>query len=125
MSTNPAGAAPGSRNPAAPIDVTPSAARAILARAERDGRAGAALRVRIQAGGCSGVTYKMDWERGGPAEGDFVVERDGAVVVVDPRSIVFLKGSTLDYESGLMQQRFVWRNPNAKSSCGCGESFSI
>lgn len=112
-------------HPAAPIEITPAAARAILARAEREGCTGAPLRVRIQGGGCSGVTYKMTYEEGGPSEGDFVRSEHGATVIVDPRSIVYLKGSTLDYRTELMSQRFVWTNPNAKSSCGCGESFSI
>ncbi|HMB68808.1 MAG TPA: iron-sulfur cluster assembly accessory protein [bacterium] len=112
-------------NPEAPIEITEAAARAILQRAEREGAQGAPLRVRIQGGGCSGVTYRMTYEESGPAAGDFVKTEHGATVIVDPRSIVFLKGSTLDYQRDLMQQRFVWTNPNAKSSCGCGESFSI
>jgi len=114
-----------SANPQAPVELTAAAARAILARASRDGADGAPMRVRIQGGGCSGVTYKMTWDAEAPKEGDFVAARDGATVVIDGRSIVFLKGSTLDYKTDLMSQRFVWTNPNAKSSCGCGESFSI
>jgi iron-sulfur cluster assembly protein len=112
-------------NPQAPITLTDAAARAIVARAARDGHPGAPLRVRVQGGGCSGVTYKMDWEPGGPRADDFVAALGDATVIIDPRSIVFLKGSTLDYRAELMQQRFVWTNPNAKSSCGCGESFAI
>ena len=109
----------------APIALTEAAARAIVAKAEKEGAPGAPLRVRVKGGGCSGATYVMTFEKQGPAPGDLVASRDGATLIVDARSVVFLKGSTLDYESGLMQQRFVWRNPNAKSSCGCGESFSI
>lgn len=109
----------------APIILTEAAARAILARAEREGCPGAALRVSIQGGGCSGVTYRMSFEPGGPAENDFATTQHGATLVVDPRSIVFLKGTTLDYRRELMSQRFVWHNPNAKSTCGCGESFQI
>jgi iron-sulfur cluster assembly accessory protein len=112
-------------HPETPLDLTEAAARAILARAEREGFPGGPLRVRIRGGGCSGVTYVMTFEDGEPREGDFVISRHGATVVVDPRSIVFLKGSTLDFKSELMSQRFVWTNPNAKSSCGCGESFSV
>jgi iron-sulfur cluster assembly accessory protein len=112
-------------NPDAPITLTEAAARAIVARAVRDGQPGAPLRVRIQGGGCSGVTYKMDWEPEGPRPDDFVVARDDATLIIDPRSLGFLRGSTLDYRAELMQQRFVWINPNAKSSCGCGESFAI
>jgi iron-sulfur cluster assembly protein len=111
--------------PVAPITVTQAAARAILAKAAKEGMPGAALRVRVKGGGCSGATYVMTFETGPPAPADFVTSGHGATVVVDPRSIVFLKGSTLDYRTELMSQRFVWTNPNAKSSCGCGESFAI
>jgi iron-sulfur cluster assembly protein len=112
-------------NPAAPITLTEAAARAIAAKAAKEGVPGAALRVRIKGGGCSGATYVMTFETGPPAPGDFVASQHGATVVVDPRSIVFLKGSTLDFKAELMSQRFLWTNPNAKSSCGCGDSFAI
>ena len=112
-------------HPEAPIRITEAAARAILAKAEKEGFAGGPLRVRIRGGGCSGVTYAMSFAEGEPREGDFVTTQHGATVVVDARSIVFLRDSTLDYKTDLMSQRFLWTNPNAKSSCGCGESFSI
>ena len=112
-------------NPVAPIELTEAAARAIVARAEREGCAGAPMRIRIQGGGCSGVTYKMSYETKDLPAGDFVRTEHGATVVIDQRSAVYLKGSTLDYKAELMSQRFVWTNTNAKSSCGCGESFSI
>jgi iron-sulfur cluster assembly protein len=109
----------------APITLTEAAARAIVSRAAREGSPGAALRVRVKGGGCSGATYVMSYETAPPSPGEFVTTQHGATVVVDPRSIVFLKGSTLDFRVELMSQRFVWTNPNAKSSCGCGESFAI
>ena len=112
-------------NPEAPVTLTEAAARAILAKAAKEGKPGAALRVRVKGGGCSGATYVMTFEEGAPAPGDFVAAQHGARLFVDPRSIVFLKGSTLDFHADLMSQRFVWTNPNAKSSCGCGESFAI
>ena len=115
----------GASNPAAPIVLTEAAARAILARAAKEGTPGAPLRVRVKGGGCSGATYVMTYETQPPAPKDFVTTQHGATVVVDPRSIVFLKGSTLDFRTELMSQRFLWTNPNAKSSCGCGESFAI
>lgn len=107
----------------APIQLTEAAARAILSRAEREEAVGRPLRVRIKGGGCSGVTYEMTYDDA--VDNDIVIAQHGARIVVDPRSLVFLKGSTLDYQVALMSQRFVWTNPNAKSSCGCGESFSI
>jgi iron-sulfur cluster assembly accessory protein len=112
-------------NPAAPIVVTEAAAAAILSRAAKQGCAGQSLRVKVKGGGCSGATYQMSYEAGPPPPGDFVTTQHGATVVVDPRSIAFLKDSTLDFKSELMSQRFVWNNPQAKSTCGCGESFGI
>ena len=112
-------------NPEAAIILTPSAARAITTRAAREGAAGAPLRVRIKGGGCSGASYVMSYEPEGAKPGDFVTTQHDATVIIDPRSMVYVKGSTLDYKSELMSQRFVWTNPNAKSSCGCGESFAI
>jgi iron-sulfur cluster assembly protein len=112
-------------HPDAPIELTEAAARAIVARAAKEGVPGAPMRVKIQGGGCSGVTYRMSYEPGGPTENDYVKTAHGATVVIDARSVVYLKGSTLDYRTELMSQRFVWTNPNAKSSCGCGESFSV
>jgi iron-sulfur cluster assembly accessory protein len=106
-----------------PVQLTEAAAHAILSRAERENAVGQPLRVRIKGGGCSGVTYEMTYDE--PKDNDVVIAQHGARLVIDPRSVVFLKGSTLDYQVALMSQRFVWTNPNAKSSCGCGESFSI
>jgi iron-sulfur cluster assembly protein len=112
-------------NPEAPIVITEAAAAAILAKAEKQGCPGQSLRVKVKGGGCSGATYNMSYEDGPAPNGDFVKTQHGATIVVDPRSIVFLKDSTLDFKADLMSQRFVWTNPQAKSSCGCGESFSI
>jgi iron-sulfur cluster assembly accessory protein len=118
-------AAPGGTHPEAPITITAAAAQAILSKAEREGCPGKPLRVRILGGGCSGASYKMSYDPEAPKDGDFVKTEHGATIVVDPRSIVYLKNSTLDFKSELMSQRFIWTNPNAKSSCGCGESFAI
>ncbi len=86
-------------------------------------QAGAALRVAVLAGGCSGFQYKFDLDQ--PAAGDVVIERDGARVVIDPSSFDLLAGSELDYADELMGAYFAVRNPQAKSSCGCGTSFSV
>ena len=109
----------------APITITESAAAAILARAEKEGTTGQSLRVRIRGGGCSGVTYDMAWDEAAPGDGDLVTTQHGATLIIDSRSVPFLDGATLDYERTLMKQRFVWSNPNAKGSCGCGESFAV
>lgn len=112
-------------NPEAPIVITEAAAAAILGKAEKRGRPGQSLRVKVKGGGCSGATYTMSYEDGPAPDGDFVTTQHGATVIVDARSVVFLKNSTLDFKADLMSQRFVWTNPQAKSTCGCGESFSI
>jgi iron-sulfur cluster assembly accessory protein len=112
-------------NPQAPITITEAAAEAIARRGEREGCEGQALRVQVKGGGCSGATYAMSYEADGPRDGDYVTTQHGATVFIDPRSIVFLKNSTLDFKSELMSQRFVWTNPQAKGTCGCGESFSL
>ena len=84
---------------------------------------GAALRVAVLAGGCSGFQYKFDLDQ--PAGDDVVIERDGARVVIDPSSFSLLAGGELDYADELMGAYFAVRNPQAKSSCGCGTSFSV
>lgn len=82
------------------------------------------LRLAVQGGGCSGLNYVIQFEPQ-PRATDQVFERDGAKVFVDPKSLEILKGMTLDYKSDLMQQSFLVHNPNAKTTCGCGTSFSI
>jgi len=88
-----------------------------------DGREGA-LRVAVLAGGCSGFQYRFELE-GAPQPTDLVVESGGARVVVDPVSLDLLAGSELDYTDELMGSHFAVRNPNARSACGCGTSFSV
>jgi iron-sulfur cluster insertion protein len=83
-----------------------------------------ALRVEVLAGGCSGLQYKFDLTDA-QASDDVVVAHDGATVLVDPVSLEFLAGSELDFIDSLMGAHFAVQNPNAKSSCGCGTSFSI
>lgn len=82
------------------------------------------LRVSVVGGGCSGLSYKMAWVDE-PLEGDKITTVDGLTIVVDPKSFLFIKGIELDYTDGLDGQGFVWNNPNAKRSCGCGSSFSV
>ncbi|HEU0145646.1 MAG: hypothetical protein V7634_1998 [Bradyrhizobium sp.] len=86
--------------------------------------AGAMLRISVEGGGCSGFQYKFDIERA-KAEDDLVIERDTAVVLVDPASVPFLAGSEVDFVDDLMGASFRVNNPNATASCGCGTSFSI
>ncbi len=94
----------------------------LLAKEHKD-PATVGMRLGVQGGGCSGMSYVMDLDAA--AEGDLIIERDGVKVFVDPKSIQFLKGMTLDYKEGLMQSGFAITNPNEKGRCGCGESFSV
>ena len=80
------------------------------------------LRLGVQGGGCSGLTYFMDFDT--PRDDDKVFANKGARVLVDPKSILYVSGSILDYTEGLMGSGFQIKNPNVKSSCGCGSSFN-
>ena len=93
--------------------------REVLAKQERTDLA---LRVYVTPGGCSGFSYGMTFADG-TEEDDAVVEQDGVRVVVDPMSAMYLKGSEIDFVDALMGGGFALRNPNAVSSCGCGQSF--
>ncbi len=83
-----------------------------------------ALRVAVEGGGCSGFQYEIKLEDS-PAPDDLVLEKDGQRVLIDPVSLPFLANAEIDFSEELIGARFVIRNPNATSSCGCGTSFSI
>jgi iron-sulfur cluster insertion protein len=106
-------------------DVTLSAAAAARIRAigEAEGRE-VLLRVAVEGGGCSGFQYQFELVQE-VADDDLVVERDGARALVDVVSLALVKGSEIDFVDELVGAQFQVRNPNAKSSCGCGVSFSI
>ncbi len=104
------------------IKVTPSAAKRVSTLLQKQGRPNGVLRVSVVGGGCSGLQYKMDLQDN-PANRDFLVETGGVRVVVDPKSALYVTGSELDYLDAL-QGGFKVKNPNAATSCSCGESFS-
>jgi iron-sulfur cluster assembly accessory protein len=107
----------------AEISLSPRAAQRIAEIMRAEGKP-VMLRVAVSGGGCSGFQYGfvLDDTKN---EDDLVVERDGAVVVVDSVSLEFLKGAEIDFVDNLMGRSFQVKNPNAKSSCGCGASFSV
>jgi iron-sulfur cluster assembly protein len=106
------------------IDVTEKAQREIRAIFEREhSGAGSALRLGVIGGGCSGLSYEMRFDQ--PRATDRVLDFDGFAVVLDPKSSIYLKGITLDFQDGLQGKGFVFSNPNATNTCGCGESFSV
>jgi iron-sulfur cluster assembly accessory protein len=82
------------------------------------------LRVSVEGGGCSGFQYKFDLVAEREAD-DLVIERDGAIVLIDPVSVAYLSGSEIDFVDDLIGATFKVKNPNATASCGCGTSFSI
>lgn len=105
------------------IKVTSSAAQKVSSLLSRQGRPSGVLRVAVIGGGCSGLQYKMDLQDA-PANRDIVVESSGIKVVVDPKSALYVTGSELDYLDSLQDGGFKVKNPNAATSCSCGESFS-
>src|SRR5215471_8427428 len=104
------------------IKLTESAARKVTSLLSKQGRPGGVLRVAVVGGGCSGLQYKMDLQDA-PANRDILVETAGVRVVVDPKSALYVTGSELDYLETL-DGGFKVKNPNAATTCSCGESFS-
>lgn len=105
------------------IRLTSNAAQKVSSLLTRQGRPNGVLRVAIVGGGCSGLQYKMDLQDA-PASRDILVESGGIRVVVDPKSALYVTGSELDYVDALQEGGFKVKNPNAATSCSCGESFS-
>ncbi len=106
------------------ITMTPSAAQRIREVLEREGKSECSVRLGVAGGGCSGMSYKMEFDNK-EKPGDEVFELDGIRVLVDLKSYLYLNGTELDYEVGLLAGGFKFRNPNIKRSCACGESFGI
>lgn len=105
------------------VVVTERAARKIGEILGRE-TAPAVLRVSVEGGGCSGFQYRFDVDKA-PAADDFVIERDGATVVVDPISLQYMAGSKIDYVDDLIGTSFKVENPKATAACGCGTSFTL
>lgn len=105
------------------IQVTPKALTKIRAAFAKEGIQDGALRLGVLGGGCSGLSYQFKFDAK-ERPNDKVLNFEGVKIVVDPKSFLYLHGMTLDYKETLMQSGFVFENPNAKKSCGCGTSFS-
>ncbi len=106
------------------IQITENAAAHIRRMLAKRGAAESGLRIGVKAGGCSGFEYTFAWERA-PNDTDIVFEgAEGAKVFVDSRSLRLLDGAVLDYDTSLLSKGFVFNNPHATSTCGCGASFS-
>ncbi|MBI3680911.1 MAG: iron-sulfur cluster assembly accessory protein [Acidobacteria bacterium] len=105
------------------IEVTPKAIEKIRQTFAREGVREGGLRLGVLGGGCSGLSYQFRFEPK-PRPNDNVIDMDGVRIFIDPKSRVFLEGMTLDWQDSLLQSGFVFQNPHAKRSCGCGTSFS-
>ncbi|MEW5727941.1 MAG: iron-sulfur cluster assembly accessory protein [Pseudomonadota bacterium] len=108
----------------APLTITDSAAERVKALLASRGKPSAGIRIGVRAKGCSGMSYTLEFadER---TPFDEVVEEKGVTVLIDPKATMFILGTEMDYVEEKMQSGFVFRNPNEKGRCGCGESFHV
>ncbi len=107
-----------------PVHLTERAARRIVEIVREEPAEGSMLRLSVTGGGCSGFQYDFALAPS-PADDDLVIEKDGAVVLIDPVSLDFLRGAEIDFADEMIGAAFRVNNPNATSSCGCGTSFSV
>jgi iron-sulfur cluster assembly accessory protein len=108
---------------APPVLLTPKAVEMVKDAMQREGLGGYGIRIGVMGGGCAGFQYSMDFEQAAK-DGDVTFEQDGVKLYVDPMSSMYLQGVTVDYVVGLQGAGFKFVNPNAKTTCGCGSSFS-
>ncbi len=114
---------PDYRTDAAPLTFTQAAAHKVQQLVTEEGNPGLKLRVYISGGGCSGLQYGFTFDEA-QADDDLAVEREGATLLCDPLSLQYLSGAQIDYTESLSGSQFVISNPNAKTTCGCGSSFT-
>ena len=117
-------AAPGYQQLDAPLVFTAAAASKVRELIAEEGNAALKLRAYIPGGGCSGFQYGFEFDEG-QNEDDFAIVTDGVTLLVDPLSLQYLAGASVDYSESLSGAQFVIRNPNAKTTCGCGSSFTM
>ena len=109
----------------ATVSLSPKAIEAAKKQLAKRGTPDAAIRLGLKGGGCSGFSYVIEFSDDPPRERDRVFDFDGVKVFVDPKSLIYLAGTVLDWEQTLMYQGFKFRNPNEATNCGCGHSFSV
>ena len=105
------------------VGLTDSAKSEVRRLIEAENRTDQGLRLGVSGGGCSGLVYKVEFDK--RQEGDLVIACEGFDVLLDRKSTIYLRGVTLDHQSGLGGRGFVFNNPNASNTCGCGESFAV
>ncbi|EPY01926.1 HesB/IscA family protein [Magnetospirillum fulvum] len=110
--------------PAAPLTITDAAATRVQALLDKRGKPSAGIRIGVRSKGCSGLSYTLEFadER---TPYDEIVEHNGVTVLIDPKATMFILGTEMDFVEDKMQSGFVFRNPNEKGRCGCGESFHV
>jgi len=107
------------------VEITEAASKHILKMLDKNDLPGGGLRVGLRAGGCSGYEYVFAWEQDPKADDQVFVGLQDARIFIDPRSFRLLDHAVLDYDTNLVSKGFFFQNPNAKSTCGCGTSFSV
>lgn len=107
------------------ITVTSKAAEFIKEQLTKRGTPESALRVGIRGGMCAGYAYSLEFCDDPPRSNDTIVEQDGVRIFIDPKSLIFLSGSELDFEQTMIHRGLKLRNPHEKTRCGCGESFGV
>jgi iron-sulfur cluster assembly protein len=107
------------------IFISDKAAEQVKKRLVKRGTPNAYIRLGVQGAGCSGFAYALQFEDSPPRPKDFLFELLGVRIIVDAKSIVYLNGATLDWEQTLLQQGYKFVNPQEKSKCGCGNSFTV
>ena len=111
------------QHPKALLTATDGAIQELKRLMERESAGVDGVRLGVKGGGCSGLSYVLDFSM--LRDGDHIVEQDGIKFLMDRKSAIYLKGIVLEYKKGLNGKGFVFQNPNASSTCGCGESFSV
>ena len=109
--------------PKAIVTATPSAIEELKHLLDNESEGVTGVRMAVKGGGCSGLSYVLDFDQ--ERDGDNILELGGVRFYMDKKSTIYLKGIQLDYKEGLKGKGFVFENPNASSTCGCGESFSV
>ncbi|MES1943002.1 iron-sulfur cluster insertion protein ErpA [Salinisphaera sp. PC39] len=108
----------------APLEFTEAAAHKVRELLEDEDNPNLKLRVFVSGGGCSGFQYGFTFDEN-VEDGDTVIEKEGVTLLVDPMSVLYLTGAEIDFSDGVEGAQFVIRNPNATTTCGCGNSFSV
>lgn len=111
--------------PGADLVVTQRAAKVMQDQLQKRGTPQSAIRFGIRGGGCTGYSYMFRFEDGDPRANDHVIDAHGVRLFVDPKSMLLIRGTRIDFETGIRGHGFRFENPNVKDSCGCGESINF